>query len=69
MTEIRVIKHEAVPGCGSFEVQFSDGRSSRYYYWDDLPMPHLNPDAVDSRKALEKAQAFARIEQDKLDQA
>ena len=37
MTAIRLIKHEAVPNCGSFEVRFPDGRPSRYFYWDDLP--------------------------------
>jgi len=29
---IRLIKHEAVPNCGSFEVRFPDGRPSRYFY-------------------------------------
>jgi hypothetical protein len=29
--DIRIIKHEAVPGCGSFE---SDDRPSQYFYWD-----------------------------------
>ncbi len=28
---IRLIKHEAVPTCGSFEVRFADGRPSRYF--------------------------------------
>jgi hypothetical protein len=36
MAAIRLIKHEAVPNCGSFEVRFPDGRPSRYFYWDDL---------------------------------
>jgi hypothetical protein len=26
MADIRIIKHEAVPKCGCFEVRFSDGR-------------------------------------------
>jgi hypothetical protein len=26
---IRIIKHEAVPNCGSFEVRYSDGQPSR----------------------------------------
>jgi hypothetical protein len=34
---IRVIKHEAVPDCGSFEVRYTDGRPSQYFYWDDIP--------------------------------
>jgi len=33
---IRIIKHEAVPDCGSFEVQLPD-RPSQYFYWDDIP--------------------------------
>jgi hypothetical protein len=32
---IRVIKHEAVPQCGSFEVRFADGRDSIYFYWGE----------------------------------
>jgi len=34
---IRLIKHEVIPNCGSYEVRYSDGRPSRYFYWDDLP--------------------------------
>lgn len=30
----RLIKHEAVPNCGSFEVWFPDGKPSRYFYWE-----------------------------------
>ena len=32
---IRIIKHEAIPGSGSFEVRFADGRESQYFYFDD----------------------------------
>jgi hypothetical protein len=59
MPTIRIIKHEAVPKCGSFEVRYSDGRPSRYFYWDDIAGRRLNPDAVDSQTALERAKAFA----------
>ncbi len=34
---IRIIKHEAVSQTGSFEVQFDDGRPSKFFYWDDIP--------------------------------
>ena len=34
---IRLIKHEAVPGCGSFEVRFADGHLSKYFHFDDVP--------------------------------
>jgi hypothetical protein len=29
----RIIKHEAVPICSSYEVRFPDGRESRFFYW------------------------------------
>jgi hypothetical protein len=34
---IEVIKHEAIPNCGSYEVHFPDGSPSRYFYWEDDP--------------------------------
>src|SRR5215471_10367957 len=52
---VRLIKHEAVPKCGSFEVRFSDGRPSRFFYWDDIPGRCLHSDQVNSEKALERA--------------
>ena len=64
---VRLIKHEAVPKCGRFEVRFSDGSSSRYFYWDDIPGRRLDPDKVDSEKALERAKALARAVRDKID--
>jgi hypothetical protein len=39
------------------------------FYWDDMPGPRLNPDAVDSQTALEWAKAFARAERNNLEQA
>ena len=57
---VRVIKHEAVPDCGSFEVRFPDGRPSVYFYWDDVPSRRLRPDMLDRETALEKANAVAR---------
>jgi hypothetical protein len=57
---IRIIKHEAVPGCGSFEVRFADGRSSRYFYWEDIPGRRLRPEQVDQETAKRQAQEFAR---------
>ena len=56
---IRVIKHEVVPQTGSFEVRFSDGRPSVYFYWDDIPGRRLNPEQMDSSCALEAAKTFA----------
>ena len=64
---IRIIKHEAVPQTGSFEVRFSDGRPSVYFYWDDVPGRRVRPDQLDSQpaQALEAAKTFARGERDK----
>jgi hypothetical protein len=45
LSRIRIIKHEAVPDCGSFEVRFAaDGRASKFFYWDDLPSRRLRPE-------------------------
>jgi len=59
MADIRIINREAVPKCGSFEVSFSDGRPSQYFYWEDLPGRRLRSDLVASDVALEQAKAFA----------
>jgi hypothetical protein len=66
---IRIIPHEAVPLCGSFEVRFPDGQPSRYFYWDDIAGRRLRPDLVDSATAKHAAQSLARIEQTALDGA
>ena len=65
--KIKIIRHEAIPDCGSYEVRFPDGRPSRYFYWDDIPGRQLRPDLVDGTTAERDAGAFARAEQDKLD--
>ena len=57
---IRIIKHEAVPRCGSFEVRFSDGRESKFFFWDDAPSRRLREGLRTSKQALEQARAFAR---------
>ena len=63
---IRIIKHEAVPDCGSFEVRFPDDRPSQYIYWDDLPSRRLNPETLDRETALEQAKAVARAARKRL---
>ena len=55
-----------VPQTGSFEVRFSDGRPSVYFYWDDIPGRRVRPDQTDSTRALEAARALARSERDKI---
>jgi hypothetical protein len=64
---IRIIRHEAVPKCGSYEVRFPDGRPSKYFYWDDIPGRRLQPGIVNSSAAKQAAQTLARVEQLKLD--
>ena len=58
---VRLLKHEAVPGTGSFEVRFADGRRSRYFYFDDLPSRRLRPGQVPREQAIDWARMFARI--------
>ena len=57
---IRIIKHEAVPGSGSFEVRYADGRPSQFYYWDDIPARRMRPETLDRETALQQAKAVAR---------
>jgi len=63
---IRLIKHEAVPGCGSYEVRFGDGRPSRFFYFEDVPSRRLRPGLLTGDEAKRAAQELARAEQDKL---
>ena len=63
---IQIIRHEVVPKCGSYEVRFSDGRPSKYFYWEDIPGRRLSSDQADSFQALNDAQAFARAERTKV---
>jgi hypothetical protein len=53
MSTVRLIKHEAVPKCGSFEVRFSDGRPSKFFYWNDVPGRRLRAEQVDSQTGAE----------------
>ena len=62
---IRLIKHEAVPGCGSFEVRLPDGRASQYFYFDEVRGRRLRPEQLTCAEALEQAKTLARDEQKK----
>jgi len=65
MANVRLIKHEVVPKCGSYEVRFmDDDRPSRYFYWGDVAGRRLRPEQLDGEAALEEAKAFARAERD-----
>ena len=58
---IRIIKHEVVPQCGSYEVRFADGRVSKFFYWDDLTSRSLRAGILlTSEQARDQARAFAR---------
>lgn len=69
MPRIRIIPHapEGILYCGSFEVRFPDGRSSAWFYWDDVPSRRLRTEAMTQEQALEEAKKLARAEQDKSD--
>ena len=60
---IRVRKHEAIPGCGSFEVKLP-GKASKFFYWDDIAGRRLRPETLTRAEALEQAKALARAERD-----
>lgn len=55
---MKIIKHEAIPGCGSYDVRFSDGRPSQYFYWEDVPSRRIR-EQMTSEQALEQAKALA----------
>jgi hypothetical protein len=61
---IRIIRHEAVPKTGSYEVRFADGRASRFFCYDDILARQLRPDILTSEQALGQAKAFAQAERD-----
>ena len=59
MPNVHLIKHEAVPKCGSYEVRI-DGRRSRFFYWDDRPSRRLRSEQMTGPQALELAKSLAR---------
>jgi len=59
---IRLIKHEVIPDCGSYEVRFSDGRTSAYFYFEDNPGRRLRPEQLTRKQALDQAKAYAGAE-------
>jgi hypothetical protein len=65
---IRLLKHEAVPNCGGYEVRFGAGRESKYFYFDDIPGRRTRPELLTGAETLEQARAFARTERDKARQ-
>jgi hypothetical protein len=67
VVRIRIIKHEIVPGSGSYEVRFPDGGPSKYFYFENLPSRRLRPGLVEQSAAELAAKAYARAAQAKLD--
>jgi hypothetical protein len=65
--KIRLIKHEIIPDCGSYELRFPDGRPSKYVYFENNPSRRLRPEQVDQSIAELVAKIFARAEQRMLD--
>jgi hypothetical protein len=59
MTGVRIIRHEAIPQTGSYEVRYSDGRPSRFFYWDDDPGRRLDPNTLTGEQAEHEAKKFA----------
>jgi len=67
MTSVRIIRHEAIPQTGSYEVRFADGRPSIYLYFDDDPGRRSITGTMTGAEALDAAKTLARAEQDKLE--
>lgn len=59
---VRIRKHEAVPQTGSYEVCFTDGRPSVYFYWDDVAGRRLARNLLTRAEAHDQARALARAE-------
>jgi hypothetical protein len=62
---VRIISHEIVPLCGSYEVRV-EGQPSRYFYWDSVPSRRLRPDQLTREEALEQDRPYARAIRDRL---
>jgi len=58
---IRIIKHETVPNCGSFE--FRTG--SRPVYFEEVPGRRLRSEQMTMEQALVAAKALVRSERSK----
>jgi hypothetical protein len=66
MTSVYIIRHEAIPQTGSYEVKFTDGRPSICHYFDDDRGRRSITGKMTSADALQAAKALARAEQEKL---
>lgn len=57
---VRIIKHEALPKTGSYEVCYCSSRPSVYFYWDDIASRRLRPEMLTGNQAIEAAKTLAR---------
>ena len=64
---IRIIEHEAVPQCGSFEVRLRTDARRGFSIGMNLLGRRLRPHMLTSEQALEQAKALARAERDATD--
>ena len=61
---VRLIKHEVIPGTGSFEVRV-EGQPSAISISKMWPAAGCRPEQLTSKQALEQAKAFARAQRDR----
>jgi hypothetical protein len=54
----RIIKHDAVPQCGSSKFALRTAAKSKFFYWDDLPSRRLRPEILTREAALEAAKRW-----------
>jgi hypothetical protein len=60
MSDVRIIRHEAIAQTGSYEVKFTDGRPSVYHYFDDDPGRRSITGKMTSAQTLEQATVIAK---------
>ncbi|MBV9457324.1 MAG: hypothetical protein JO141_07415 [Bradyrhizobium sp.] len=61
-----IIKHEAIPQTGSYEVRFPEGRPSAFYYFEDNPGRRSITRQMTSAEALRAAKMLAQVDPDNL---
>jgi hypothetical protein len=57
--KIRLIRHEVIPDCGSYELRYPDGRPSKYFYFENVPGRQLRPDLVERPVAERVAKIYS----------
>jgi hypothetical protein len=57
---IRLIKHEVIPNCRSYEVPLLGWPVPQFFYWDDETGRRVRPDQHTSEQVLKLAREFAQ---------